>query len=155
MESLTQAVKEMCLEDFYPSQNWLQGLYNQSAVRSLHYSIWGKGTESVYSQWLFSRLVVSNCNPMDCLPARLLCPWDSLGKNTGGPFPNWIPNPILGCHFLLEGIFPTQGLNPHLLRLLHWQADSLPLSHLGGPAYSQYKRLNWLQMRQLLLQRKD
>ena len=32
-------------------------------------------------------------------PARLLCPWDSPGKNTG-----------IGCHFLLQGIFPTQGL---------------------------------------------
>ena len=36
----------------------------------------------------------------------------------------------VGCHFLLQGIFPTQGSNP---RLLHWQADSLPLSHLGSP----------------------
>ena len=34
------------------------------------------------------------------------------GKNTG-----------VGCHFLLQGLFPTQGLNPGLL---HWQADSLP-----------------------------
>ena len=34
------------------------------------------------------------------------------------------------CHFLLQGIFPTQGLNPHFL---HWQMDSLPLSHLGNP----------------------
>jgi len=32
----------------------------------------------------------------------------------------------MGCHFLLQGIFPTQGLN---LCLLRWQADSLPLSH--------------------------
>ena len=39
---------------------------------------------------------------------------------------------ILGvsCHFLLQGIFLTQGSNPGLL---HWQADSLPLSHLGSP----------------------
>ena len=36
------------------------------------------------------------------------------------------------CHFL-KGIFPTRGLNPHLLHLLHWQADSLPLRHLGSP----------------------
>ena len=43
------------------------------------------------------------------------------GKSTG-----------VGCHFLLQGIFPTQGLNPSLLRLLHWQADSLQLSHLGS-----------------------
>ena len=37
------------------------------------------------------------------------------------------------CHFLLQGIFPTQGSNPCLLCLLYWQADSLPLSHLGRP----------------------
>ena len=36
----------------------------------------------------------------------------------------------LGCHFLLQGIFLTQGSN---LCLLHWQAHSLPLSHLGSP----------------------
>ena len=36
----------------------------------------------------------------------------------------------VGCHFLLQGIFPTQGLN---LDLLLWQADSLPLSHQGDP----------------------
>ena len=33
-----------------------------------------------------------------------------------------------------RGIFPTQGSNP---RLLHWQADSLPVSHLGSPGISQ------------------
>ena len=33
----------------------------------------------------------------------------------------------VGCHFLLQGIFPTQELNPCLLHLLHWQADSLSL----------------------------
>ena len=48
---------------------------------------------------------------------RLLCPWNSPGKNSE-----------VGCHFLLQGIFPTQGLQPHLLRLLHWQVGSLPLS---------------------------
>ena len=36
----------------------------------------------------------------------------------------------MGCHFLLQGIFPTQGPNPCLL---NWQADSLPLSHQGSP----------------------
>ena len=49
--------------------------------------------------------------------ARQLCPWDSSGKNTG-----------VGCHFLPEGIFLTQGLNSHLLHLLHWQAGSLLLA---------------------------
>ena len=42
--------------------------------------------------------------------------WDSPDKNTG-----------VGCHALLQGIFPTQGLNLHLLCLLHWQVGSLPL----------------------------
>ena len=36
----------------------------------------------------------------------------------------------VGCHFLFQGIFPAQGSNPGLL---HWQADSLPLSHKGSP----------------------
>ena len=51
------------------------------------------------------------------------CPGDSPGKNTG-----------VGCHFLLQGIFPTQGLNPHLLPLLHWRAGSSPLAPPGKPA---------------------
>ena len=36
------------------------------------------------------------------------------------------------------GDLPTQRLNPHLLHLLHWQANSLPLSHLGSPQWSYY-----------------
>ena len=38
-----------------------------------------------------------------------------------------------GLPFPTSGVFSTQGSNPHLLRLLHWQEDSLPLSHLGIP----------------------
>ena len=69
---------------------------------------------------LFSCSVVSDSyDPMDCSPTRLLCPWDSLGKNTG-----------VGCHFVLQGISPTQGSSPYLL---HWQVNSLPLSHQGSP----------------------
>jgi len=41
----------------------------------------------------------------------------------------------MGCHFLLQGIFLTQGLNPCLL---HWQVDSLPLSHQGSPGRGMY-----------------
>ena len=39
----------------------------------------------------------------------------------------------VGCHFLLQGIFQTKGWNLYLLQLLHWQADSSPLGHLGSP----------------------
>ena len=49
----------------------------------------------------------------------LLCPWDSPDKNTG-----------VGCHALLQGIFPTQGLN---WCLLLWQTCSLPLVPPGKP----------------------
>ena len=52
----------------------------------------------------------------------LLCPWDSLDKDDG-----------LGCHFLLQGIFSTQGSNTCLLRLLCWQVDSLQLPPPGNP----------------------
>ena len=44
-------------------------------------------------------------------------PWNYPGKNTA-----------VGCHALLQGIFPTQGSNPHLLCLLPWQAGSLTLA---------------------------
>ena len=37
-----------------------------------------------------------------------------------------------GCHFLLQGIFPTQRSNLHLLHLLRWQADSLLLHQVEG-----------------------
>jgi len=39
----------------------------------------------------------------------------------------------VGCYVLLQRIFLIQGSNLSLLNLLHWQADSLPLSHLGNP----------------------
>ena len=50
--------------------------------------------------------------------ARLLCPWDSPGKKIG-----------VGCHSLLQGIFPTQGLIPGLL---HCRQILYQLSHLGS-----------------------
>ena len=39
----------------------------------------------------------------------------------------------MGCHFLLQGIFPTQASDLHLLCILPWQADSLALGRLGSP----------------------
>jgi len=41
-----------------------------------------------------------------------------------------VQNTGTSCHFLLQGVFPTQESNLPLLQLLHWQVDSLPLSHL-------------------------
>lgn len=72
---------------------------------------------------LFSRKSVSlSATPGTvALPAPLR-PWDFPGKSTR-----------VGCRFLLQGVFLTQGLNLGLLRLWHWQAASLLLSHLGSP----------------------
>ena len=50
---------------------------------------------------------------------QLLCPWNSPGKSTG-----------VGCHFLLQGIFLSQGSNPGLL---HCRQMLYPLSHQGIP----------------------
>ena len=104
-----------------------------------------------------SRSVMSDSLlPHGLWPTRILCPWESPGKNTG-----------VGCHALLQGIFPTQGSNPDLPhcrwifyqlshegvpRILEWvpspadlpnsgikpgspavQADSLQLSYQGSP----------------------
>ena len=52
-------------------------------------------------------------------PTRLLCPWDFSGKDTG-----------VVCHFLLQGIFPTKGLNPGLL---HCRQILYQLSSQGSP----------------------
>ena len=55
-------------------------------------------------------------------PARLLCPRDSPGKDTG-----------VGCPALLQGIFPIQGSNPRLIITLALQAGPLPLALPGKP----------------------
>ena len=47
----------------------------------------------------------------------------------------------MGCHTLLQGIFLTQGLNPHLLCPLHWQTGSLPLELPGKPHLAQSRLL--------------
>ena len=60
--------------------------------------------------------------PYGLQSTRLLCPWDSPGKNTG-----------VGCQAPLRGIFPTQGSNLYLLSLLHWPVSSLRLVPLGKP----------------------
>ena len=69
-------------------------------------------------------VVSDSLQPQGLQPTRFLCPWDFPGKNTG-----------MGYHFLLQGIFLTQGSNLDLLHLLHWQANSLPLCHLGSSFY--------------------
>ena len=69
-----------------------------------------------------NRSVVSDSlQPHGLYSASLLCPWNSPGKATG-----------VGCHFLLQGIFLTQGLSP---TFMHWRWILDHLSHLGSPPW--------------------
>ena len=62
----------------------------------------------IYKKWKWSCSVVSDSlQPHGLEPTRFLCPWDFPGKDTG-----------VGCYFLLQEIFPTQGSN---LGLTHWE----------------------------------
>ena len=84
-----------------------------------------RGPDEVHQVVKVKVLVTQTCPTLfNSKPARLLCPWNPPGKNTG-----------VGCHFLPQGIFPMQGSK---LGLLHWQEASLPLSHQGSPV----KQLN-------------
>ena len=62
---------------------------------------------AVYIPILMCSVVSCSLPPFGLSPARLLCTWGFSGKNTG-----------VGCHFLFQGIFLTQGWNQHLLHLL-------------------------------------
>ena len=72
----------------------------------LHHHVWSEVAQSRPSL----------CDPLD---TRLICPWDFLGKSTG-----------VGCHSLLQEIFPIQGLNPGLP---HCRQMLYRLSHQGSP----------------------
>ena len=75
------------------------------------------------------------CDPVDCSPPGSSVQGGSPSKNIG-----------VGCHDLLQGTFPTQGLNLYHLRLLHCSQILDPLSHLGSP--------HWLYIR-LICQRTE
>ena len=81
--------------------------------------------------YIISRLVVPNSlRPHGLQPTRLLCPRDFPGKDTG-----------VGCHFLLQEIFPTQGSNPGFLncRQILYQ-----LSYRGCSMYQNIVFFLWL-----------
>ena len=75
-----------------------------------------------------------------CVPVWSLSPvWLFASKTVAhqAPLSTGFPskNSSLGCHSPLQGSFQTHGLKPHLLYLLHWQIDSLPLSCLESSKY--------------------
>ena len=88
----------------------------------------------IYIVCLLSRFsCVRLCVTHGLQPARLLCPWDPLGKKTG-----------VGCHALLQGISPTQGWNPGLLSLLRWQAGFFTSSATWWTLLSDGVRTPWV-----------
>ena len=83
----------------------------------------------ILSRETYSKHVCVSCiagsdsfQPHGLRPTRLLCPWDSPGKNIG-----------VHCHFLLQGFFPTQGSNPGLP---HYRQILYRLTHQGSPIIS-------------------
>ena len=76
-----------------------------------------------------NRSVMSNSlRPHGLYPTRLLCPWNSPGKNTA-----------VGCHSLLQGIFLTQGLNLGLQncrQILYHMCHEKPSWHIDGKKYT-------------------
>ena len=94
--------------------------------------VWGKMTESLccspetittlltgYVLCLVAPSCLTLCNPMDCSLPGSSVRGDSPGKNTA-----------VGCHSLLQGIFPTQGSNP---ALPHCRWILYQLNHQGSP----------------------
>ena len=83
------------------------------SVRSVHFMM------LVLNGFSCIRLFATPCTIAPQAPLSMGSP----GKNTG-----------VGCSALLQGLFPTQGLNPHLLHLLQRQVGSLPLMPPGKPS---------------------
>ena len=81
--------------------------------------VWMSQVNIIKMLCLVAQLCPTLCNPMDCSLPGSLVHAESPGKNTG-----------VGCHAVLQGIFPTQVLNlglPHCRQILYH------LSHQGSP----------------------
>ena len=106
---------DLTLSPWKQCQNWVKMKDTQLTLEN--WSVWDKDhisdvrSEVFHELLQFSHSVMSDSlQPQGLLPSRLLCPWYLFLRQ------EW----WMGCHFLLQGIFPC---------LLHRQADSLPLSH--------------------------
>ena len=90
----------------------------------------GGGNGDLFQYGCVSHSVISDSlRPHGPEPARLLCPWDSPGKNTG-----------VGCHPLLQRIFLTHGSNPDLLHC-RWILNRLSYREVQLFQYSHLKNL--------------
>ena len=81
---------------------------------------------------LVAQSCLTLCDPHGLQPTRFLSPQDSAGKNTG-----------VGCYFFLQGIFPTQGLNPglpHCRQILYLFPVMVPQPFLSSTPTSPLSR---------------
>ena len=105
-----------------PLGNWCQRRRDRKWVSIYWYCLTG----------IFSSNLTCACSVVQ---SRLtLCDfmgWSPPASSVHGIFPG--KDTGVGYYFLLQMNFPTQGSDPRILHLLHWQADSLPLSHLRSP----------------------
>ena len=104
------------------SPSWWEGKIEYSSCSDVvlhHWELGGcwKAGERLKSESVSLSVVSDSLHPIDC----------NLSSSSIHE---------MGSHSLLWGIFLTQVLNPCLLHLLHWQVDSLPLSHLWSPMAS-------------------
>ena len=139
---------------------WPHGLYSVLGS-SVHWIFQAGILERKVKESEVAQLCPTLCDPMDySLPgfsihgifqARIL-EWVTISFSRGSSRPRdwtWVSRiggrhfnlwatTGMGCHFLLQGIFPSQRSNPCLWCLLHWEAGSLPLSYLGRPDINTY-----------------
>ena len=76
------------------------------------------GRKALWKSYTSELLFLSESHPTPCNPVDYSSQASSVHRISQARILE------VGCHFLLQEIFPTQGLNPNLLCLLHWQADS-------------------------------
>ena len=90
----------MCVFLWSLTFNWFSKCFISIHTNKTYFKSW----LCLFGQCVSHSVVSDSLRPHGLWPAGLLCPWDSPGKNTG-----------VGCHSLLQRIFPTQGSNPGLL----------------------------------------
>ena len=122
---LIDVIWKVTLQQYFSTHGWnllkFQALFmwNMYIFHCIHFCELTYIKLNIFSvEYVLSSSVgLTLCDPMDYSPPGSSVYGDSPGKNTG-----------VGCHALLQRIFWTQGLNPCLFYLLHWQASSLPLA---------------------------
>ena len=106
---------------FSSGSSWPRDWTQVSRIAGRFFTVWAT-RESYYTYKVKESEVAQSCPTLCGACTRLLHPWDFLDKSTG-----------MGCHFLLQGIFPTRRLNPGLL---HCRQTLYCLTQQGSRYYT-------------------